>query len=102
MQQRVIEKSIGATTQLLPGDRVLHLLLALLVKDAGSAGGEEAKLKKEKEWARFLKVCRYDQLRRNSCYNELGCNSHWTQFYNRVSCNITTKLVVTIYLNHII
>ena len=25
--------------------------------------------------ARFLKVCRYDQLRRNSCYDELGCNS---------------------------
>ena len=26
--------------------------------------------------ARFLKVCPYDQLRRNSCYDELGCNSH--------------------------
>ena len=25
--------------------------------------------------ARFLKVCRYDQLCRNSCYDELGCNS---------------------------
>ena len=25
--------------------------------------------------ARFLKVCRYDQLRRNSCYDKLGCNS---------------------------
>ena len=25
--------------------------------------------------ARFLKVCQYDQLRRNSCYDELGCNN---------------------------
>ena len=25
--------------------------------------------------ARFLKVCRYDQFRRNSCYDKLGCNS---------------------------
>ena len=25
--------------------------------------------------ARLKKICRYDQLRRNSCYNELGCNS---------------------------
>ena len=25
--------------------------------------------------ARFLKVCRYDQLRRNSCYDKLGCNN---------------------------
>ena len=25
--------------------------------------------------ARFLKVCRYDQLRRNSCYDQLCCNS---------------------------
>ena len=38
--------------------------------------------------ARFLKVCRYDHLRRNSCYdqlccnicyNEFGRNCHWTQ-----------------------
>ena len=63
--------------------------------------------------ARFLKVCQYDQLRRNSCYgqlcrnscsdqlhpnscyNELVCNK--TQCNNLVSCNITTKLAVTIY-----
>ena len=25
--------------------------------------------------ARFLKVCRYDQLRCNSCYDEFGCNN---------------------------
>ena len=25
--------------------------------------------------ARFKKICRYDQLRRNSCYDELGRNS---------------------------
>ena len=79
--------------------------------------------------ARFLKVCRYDQLCCNSlynqlccnsawnqlchnncydqlccksCYDELGCISHWTQCFNQVRYNITTKLVIPIYLNHIV
>ena len=33
--------------------------------------------------ARFLKVCRYDQLCCNSCYDKLGCN-------------VTTNTVITI------
>ena len=37
--------------------------------------------------ARFLKVCRYNQLRRNSCYDELGRNS--------MGLIVTTKLVIT-------
>ena len=37
-----------------------------------SIGGLCQLLRRE---ARFLKVCRYDKLRRNSCYDELGCNS---------------------------
>ena len=38
------------------------------------------------QYARFLKVCRYDQLRRNSCYNELGRNS--------IGLIVSSKLVV--------
>ena len=57
--------------------------------------------------ARFLKVCRYDQFRRNSCYDELGCNSlvvtvmllrpAQSERYGQLSCNVTASLVVTLW-----
>ena len=46
--------------------------------------------------ARFLKVCRYNQLRRNSCYDELGRNSN-----SFVVAAFTTNLVV-IVIGHIV
>ena len=41
--------------------------------------------------ARFLKVCRYDQLRHNNCYEELGRNSN-----SFVVAAFTTSLVVIV------
>ena len=43
----------------------------------------------------WVAICRYDQLCRNSCYDEHGCNSHRSCCYGQISCNVMTKLVVT-------